>query len=128
MTHSFVSIVLELMLINQGKIRFPLDHEALTILFHFNARKGNIQTKYNALEYVYVMENIQVSPFAVAKLTCIFSLLQLQGYFSDPNCDGLYMVGPGSGTVGVSVALLECVTVGVDFKTLILAAWKSIFH
>jgi hypothetical protein len=56
-------------------------------------------------------------------------------------CDGLYMLDPGSGTiwrygpVGVGVALLEwawpcwsgCVTVGMAFKTLILAAWKSVF-
>jgi hypothetical protein len=52
-------------------------------------------------------------------------------------CYGLSMLGPGSGTirrpglVGVGVALFEwawpcwsgCVTVGVDFKTLIPAAW-----
>jgi hypothetical protein len=41
------------------------------------------------------------------------------------------MLGPESGTirrcdlVGVGVAL--CVTVGVDFKTLILAFWKPVF-
>ena len=36
-------------------------------------------------------------------------------------CDGLNMPGPGSGTVR------RCVTVGVGFKTLILAAWKPVF-
>jgi hypothetical protein len=51
-----------------------------------------------------------------------------------PHCDGLYMLGPGSGTIwrcgliGVGVALLEYVChCGHGLKTLILAAWKSVF-
>ena len=49
-------------------------------------------------------------------------------------CDGLYMFDPGSdtirrcGPVRVGVDLLRCVTVGVCFKTLILAAWKPVFY
>jgi hypothetical protein len=50
-------------------------------------------------------------------------------------CDGLYMLGPGSvpvrrcGLVGVGVALLEWVChCGRGLKTLTLAAWKSVFH
>ena len=50
------------------------------------------------------------------------------------SCDGLYMLDPGSGTikryglVGVGMVFWrKCVTVGVDFKTVTLAAWKSIF-
>jgi hypothetical protein len=49
-------------------------------------------------------------------------------------CDGLHMLGPRSGTirsygpVGVSVASWSrCVTVGVGFNTLLLAAWKQVF-
>jgi len=33
--------------------------------------------------------------------------------------DGLYMLGPGSGTIG------RCGLVSVDFKTLTLAAWEA---
>jgi hypothetical protein len=50
-------------------------------------------------------------------------------------CDGLYMLSPESGTirrcgpVAVNVAFWGgCVTVEVGFKTLILAAWKPVFH
>ena len=49
-------------------------------------------------------------------------------FLINPNCEGLYILGPGSGTVrrygpvDVGVSL-----VGVGFKTLILAAWKSVF-
>jgi hypothetical protein len=46
-------------------------------------------------------------------------------------CDGLYMLKPGSGIirrcgpVGITMALLSrCVTVGIGFNTLVLAAWK----
>ena len=43
-------------------------------------------------------------------------------------CDGFYMLGPGSGIV-IRVGLLSrCVSVDVGFKTLALAAWKSVFH
>jgi hypothetical protein len=47
------------------------------------------------------------------------------------NVYGLYKLGPATGTirryslVGVSVALLECVTVGVGFETLLLATWEQ---
>jgi hypothetical protein len=46
---------------------------------------------------------------------------------------GFYMLGPRSDTirrcspVGIEVALLECVTMGVGFKILILAAWMPVF-
>ena len=48
------------------------------------------------------------------------------------DCDGLCMLGPGSGTtrrcglVGVGRSLVggSEITVGVGFKTLLLAAWK----
>jgi hypothetical protein len=36
-------------------------------------------------------------------------------------CDGLYMLSPGSGTVS------RFVMVDLGFKTLILAAWKPVF-
>jgi hypothetical protein len=36
------------------------------------------------------------------------------------------MLGPVSGLVGVGVALLECVTVGVGFETFI-AMWEPVF-
>jgi hypothetical protein len=40
-------------------------------------------------------------------------------------CDGLYMLGPGSGTVWrCDLVVSRCATVGVGFNTLILAAWK----
>jgi hypothetical protein len=44
-------------------------------------------------------------------------------------CGGLNMLGPGSGTIRRYVwpCQRECVTVGVDFKTLILAIWKPVF-
>ena len=50
-------------------------------------------------------------------------------------CDGLYMLGPGSGTIRRSSPVgvgwpywSRHVTVGVGFKTLILAAWKPVFY
>ena len=49
-------------------------------------------------------------------------------------CDVLNMLGPGSGTlrrfglVKVGMAFWrKCVTVGVGFETLFLAAWKTVF-
>lgn len=36
--------------------------------------------------------------------------------------DDLYMLGPGSGTVG------RCGLMGVGFNDLVLAAWDSVFH
>jgi hypothetical protein len=43
-------------------------------------------------------------------------------------CDGLHMLGPGSGTIRrCGLVRSRCVIVGVGFKTLILAAWKSVF-
>jgi hypothetical protein len=49
-------------------------------------------------------------------------------------CGGLNMLGPGNGTsrrcglIGIGVPYWKkCVTVGVDFKTLLLAAWKPVF-
>jgi hypothetical protein len=57
-------------------------------------------------------------------MTCIFDLV---------GCDGLYTLGPGSGTIRrcgllgwVWPCWSRCVTVGVGFKILILAAWKSV--
>jgi hypothetical protein len=41
----------------------------------------------------------------------------------DPHCDGLNMLGPGSATI----RRYGPAGVGVGFKTLILAAWKSVF-
>jgi hypothetical protein len=50
-------------------------------------------------------------------------------------CDGLYIRGPGSGTiwryglVGMGVTWLEWVChCGYGLKTLTLVAWKSLFH
>ena len=37
-------------------------------------------------------------------------------------CDGLYMLGPGSGTIG------KCGLVSVGCNTVVLAEWKSVFH
>ena len=55
-------------------------------------------------------------------------------YFSNGYCDGLYMLNPGSGTirrcgpVQVGVAFWSRHSpVGVDFNTLVLATWKSVF-
>jgi hypothetical protein len=42
-------------------------------------------------------------------------------------CDGLYMLGPGSGTIRRRGPVGVGVTVGVGFKILILAAWKPVF-
>jgi hypothetical protein len=38
-------------------------------------------------------------------------------------CDGVYMLGPGSGTIR-RCGLVRCANVGVGFTTLVLAAWK----
>jgi hypothetical protein len=50
-------------------------------------------------------------------------------------CDGLYILGPGSGTigrcgpVGIGMTWLEWVChCGCVHKILILDAWKSVFH
>jgi hypothetical protein len=48
--------------------------------------------------------------------------LRLKDGEGQPGCHGLNMLGPGSGTIK------SCVTVGVGFKALILAAWKSVFQ
>ena len=52
-----------------------------------------------------------------------------------PSCDGLYILGPGSGTiwrcglVGIGVTWLEWVChCGCGYKILTLVAWKSVFH
>ena len=50
-------------------------------------------------------------------------------------CDGLNMLGPGSGTisryglVGIGVALMEevCVTVWVSNEILLLTTWEPVF-
>jgi hypothetical protein len=51
------------------------------------------------------------------------------------HCDGLYILGPGSGTiwrcglVGIDVTWLEYVChCGYRHKVLTLVAWKSVFH
>ena len=48
--------------------------------------------------------------------------------FLNVGCDGLYILGPRSGTIR-SCGLLGgiCVSVGVGLKTLILAAWNEVF-
>jgi hypothetical protein len=50
-------------------------------------------------------------------------------------CDGLYILGPGSGTigrcglVGMGVTWLEWVChCGYGYKILTLVAWKAVFH
>ena len=50
-------------------------------------------------------------------------------------CDGLYILGPGSGTtsrfglVGIGVTWLEWVChCGCGYKVLSLVAWKSVFY
>jgi hypothetical protein len=43
-----------------------------------------------------------------------------------PRCDGLYMLGSKSGAIR-RCDLVGVGVVGVGFKTLILAAWKSVF-
>jgi hypothetical protein len=50
-------------------------------------------------------------------------------------CDGLYILGPGSGTiwrcglVGIGVTSLEWVChCGCGYKILALVTWKSVFH
>ena len=48
-------------------------------------------------------------------------------YNSEIACHGLNMLGPGNGTVEVQPCWTRYVTVGVDFKTFIPAAWKSVF-
>ena len=55
-----------------------------------------------------------------------FSML-FMAIFLNGGCDGLYILGPRSGTIR-SCGLLggRCVTVGVGIKTLILAAWKLV--
>ena len=40
------------------------------------------------------------------------------------NCDGLYVLGPRSGTIRRCGLVGVGVTVGVGFNTLVLAAWK----
>jgi hypothetical protein len=42
-------------------------------------------------------------------------------------CDGLYMLGPGSGTIRQCVPVGVGVSLHMCFKTLILCAWKSVF-
>ena len=56
-----------------------------------------------------------------------FSML-FMAIFLNVGCDGLYILGPRSGTIR-SCGLLGgiCVSVGVGLKTLILAAWNEVF-
>jgi hypothetical protein len=48
---------------------------------------------------------------------------ELLNYNVITSCDGLYMLGPGSGTI----RRCDLVRVGVGYKALILTAWKSVF-
>ena len=44
------------------------------------------------------------------------------------SCDGLYMLGPGSGPVGrCGLVGVGVPLVGMVFNTLVLAAWKPVF-
>lgn len=64
-------------------------------------------------------EHMGVSVFLV--FSVVFFLLFVYLSYSS-------LLGPGSGIV-IRVGLLSrCVSVDVGFKTLALAAWKSVFH
>jgi hypothetical protein len=64
-----------------------------------------------------------------------FRKIERKGRKQDTLCDGLYILGPGSGTiwrygfVGIGVTWLEWVChCGCGHKILTLVAWKSVFH
>jgi hypothetical protein len=68
-------------------------------------------------------------------LPCQVREVEKAGETALHGCDGLYILGPGSGAiwrcglVGIGVTWLEWVChCGCGYKILTLVAWKSVFH
>ena len=59
-------------------------------------------------------------------LLFVFAVLRLGTGPYHTKCGGLYMLGPGGGTIRRCSLWSRFVTEG--FKALTLAAWKSVFH
>jgi len=95
-----------------------------------------LQASDSCSQPLYGQPSLQPASSALSPNSVLWETRDSKG-----ECDGLYVFGPGSGAVGrcgpvgVGVALLEevwpfwnrHVTVGVGFKTLTLAVWKSVF-
>jgi hypothetical protein len=86
-------------------------------------------------EFQHLHDSLQLSMMRSGVLFWYTNMLADKALKYMENCDGLYILGPGSGTilrcglVGISVTWLEWVChCGCGYKILTLVAWKSVFH